>query len=248
MKLLKYVMTNDRGLAPNPFFGICSLALCTPNHMNAKLEVGDWIVGHSSRQQGRRLIYAMQVTRVLDMPTYFAEFPKKHPNPFGTREEQVGDNIYNHEGGRWTRLPSACHNTPKQFRQDQGRPVFLAESGDQFWYFGGSNDMMTTAFSDEFPQLIKDRQGYSYVRDKEVIRKFADWLRSCGRCGLIGQPRDGTLGVSSEYLIAVEPEEQWVPTGDTSDRMENYGTCKQPSCGSRRKSDRKIAKATKGCT
>lgn len=248
MKLLKYVMTNDTGLAPNPFFGICSLALCTPNHMNAKLEVGDWIVGHSSRQHGRRLIYAMQVTRVLDMPTYFAEFPKKHPNPFGTREEKVGDNIYNVESGRWTRLPSSCHNTPEQFRQDQGRPVFLAESDDRFWYFGGSNDMMTAAFSDEFPQLIKDRQGFSYVRDKELILKFADWLRSCGRCGLIGQPRDGTSGVSSEYLLALEPQEQWGSSGDSSDRMEIDATFNQPSCGSRLKSGRNIVKAIKGCT
>ena len=37
MKLLKYVMTSDKGLAPNPYFGVCSLALCTPNHMNARL-------------------------------------------------------------------------------------------------------------------------------------------------------------------------------------------------------------------
>ena len=37
MKLLKYVMTSDKGLAPNPYFGVCSLALCTPNHMNARV-------------------------------------------------------------------------------------------------------------------------------------------------------------------------------------------------------------------
>ena len=39
MKLLKYVMTSDKGLAPNPYFGVCSLALCTPNHRNARLDV-----------------------------------------------------------------------------------------------------------------------------------------------------------------------------------------------------------------
>ncbi|WP_155628852.1 Nmad2 family putative nucleotide modification protein [Burkholderia stagnalis] len=55
MKLLKYVMTSDSGLAPNPYFGVCSLALCTPNHMNAKLKPGDWIVGHSCKATGHRL-------------------------------------------------------------------------------------------------------------------------------------------------------------------------------------------------
>lgn len=54
-KLLKYVMTSDSGLAPNPYFGVCSLALCTPNHMNAKLKPGDWIVGHSCKATGHRL-------------------------------------------------------------------------------------------------------------------------------------------------------------------------------------------------
>lgn len=31
MKLLKYVMTSDSGLAVNPCFAICSLAMCAPN-------------------------------------------------------------------------------------------------------------------------------------------------------------------------------------------------------------------------
>ncbi|WP_157652980.1 hypothetical protein [Burkholderia ubonensis] len=31
MKLLKYVTTSDSGLALNPYFAICSLAMCAPN-------------------------------------------------------------------------------------------------------------------------------------------------------------------------------------------------------------------------
>ncbi|WP_198373931.1 hypothetical protein [Burkholderia ubonensis] len=31
MRLLKYVMASDSGLAPNPYFAICSLAMCAPN-------------------------------------------------------------------------------------------------------------------------------------------------------------------------------------------------------------------------
>ena len=77
MKLLKYVMTSDKGLAPNPYFGVCSLALCTPNHRNARLDVGDWIVGHSSKATGNKLIYAMRVTQGSDDARVFLGFPRK---------------------------------------------------------------------------------------------------------------------------------------------------------------------------
>jgi hypothetical protein len=40
-----YRMTNDAGSAPNPFYGICTLAICTPNHQRAQLSEGNVIVG-----------------------------------------------------------------------------------------------------------------------------------------------------------------------------------------------------------
>ena len=210
MKLLKYVMTSDSGLAPNPFFGMCSLALCTPNHMNATLCVGDWVLGHSTRKEGNKLIYAMQVTKILDMPSYFLAYPEKRPIPTGNRIEQCGDNLYTTLGGNWVRLPSACHNNAKSFRKDQDCPVFLAEGEDNFWYFGGSNFPFIEEFGDKFPRFIKDRQGFSYVRDQQSIGEFTQWLHSLGRKGRIGEPRDSLSVRPSKYLVAIDPEEQWI--------------------------------------
>ena len=34
MKICTYTMTSDTGFAPNPFYGYCTLAACTPNHMH----------------------------------------------------------------------------------------------------------------------------------------------------------------------------------------------------------------------
>ncbi len=212
MKLLKYVMTSDTGLAPNPFFDVCSLALCTPNHMNAQLEVGDWIVGHSCKDTGRKLVYVMQVTRVLDMSTYSAEYPQKIPKINGSAEERCGDNLYSCHGGRWMRMPSACHNNAKSFRQDVGRSVFLAEGTEKFWYFGAANKSPLLAhFVDRFPWLIQDRQGFRYVKDRMKIDDFADWLMSLNQNGLIGRPRDSEPAFDHRYLVAVEPVEHWVP-------------------------------------
>lgn len=46
MNLYSYVITRDYGFAPNPFWGICSLATCKPQIRQRALK-GDWIAGFS---------------------------------------------------------------------------------------------------------------------------------------------------------------------------------------------------------
>lgn len=226
MKLLKYVMTTDSGLAPNPFFGVCSLTLCTPNHMNARLNPGDWIVGHSSKATGHKLVYAMQLTDVLGMEEYFSRFPEKHPDPDGSLEQRVGDNMYYREDGRWLRLPSAQHNCEASFRQDRGCRAFLARGEKNFWYFGaGSTDRSISGFSDEFPWMIQHRQGFQYVRDEQRIRVFSDWLSSLGCSGQLGNPRDRAFVGEARYLISVDPQPYWrdARSGATLEQSANRG-------------------------
>lgn len=211
MKLLKYVMTCDSGLAPNPFFGTCSLALCTPNHMNARLEPGDWVVAHSSKSTGFRLVYAMRLTKVIDMPSYFANFPEKRPDPHGTYEQQCGDNLYYLNGDNWARLPSAEHNTPDNFMQDRGRRVYLAEGTANYWYFGAASDLPELAdFADHFPWLIKDGHGVEYEYESSRIFAFIDWLHGLNQCGLIGKPRDRVHTTTGPYLTGMYPMERWI--------------------------------------
>jgi hypothetical protein len=206
MKLLKYVMTSDSGLAPNPFHGFCSLALCTPNHRKAKLEVGDWIVGHSSKKTGWKLIHAIRVTRILTMQEYFHEYPEKRPDPYGSREQQTGDNLYFIKDGRWKRLPSSEHNDVRLFEQDQGCPVFLSKEINAYWYFGGLDNFTTREFADRYPELIKDRQGFSYVRDEALIRRFVKELELLGQSGTIGNPRDEPELPPRQFLVSIDPE------------------------------------------
>lgn len=227
MKLLKYVMTNDSGLAPNPFFDVCSLALCTPNHMNARLEPGDWVVAHSSNGTGQRLVYAMRLTQVLDMPTYFASFPEKRPDPHGSYEQQCGDNLYYRDGDRWARLPSAEHNTVDDFLKDRDRLVYLAEGADNYWYFGAASNLPELdGFADRFPWLIKDRQGFSYVHDSKRIAAFTEWLHELDQRGLIGQPRDRAETNADRYLVGIDPTHLWL-------ELETSSHTKSPSTGTR---------------
>lgn len=248
MKLLKYVMTSDAGLAPNPYFGICSLALCTPNHMNARISIDDWIVGHSCKATGNKLIYAMRVTRVLTMPEYFAEFPKKRPNPDGDVIEKCGDNLYDNSSGKWRRLPSACHNEVGAFVKDQNKPVFLSGGEESFWYFGGIDDPVTRGFPDHFPELIKDRQGISYVYDEAVIDRFVSWLKGYGRRGLIGSPRDPVDSQPERFLVEIDPMPKWISNGDKwsdDSPVVTAGSCRPRTA--RKSCQVRTTSARKGC-
>lgn len=204
-------MTHDTGLAPNPFFGVCSLAVCTPNHMNANLNPGDWVLGHTTSATQRRLVYAMRITRALDMPIYFKEFPQKRPKVGGRPEERCGDNMYDCSDGHWIRMPSVHHNNPSAFEQDMNHKVYLSEGETNFWYFGGKNQRsFVLEFSDRFPSLIQNRQGFSYIDDKTVIQEFTEWLGKQSEPGLRGNPRDSVPESDDRYLIRIEPTETWI--------------------------------------
>lgn len=219
MQLLKYVMTTDSGLAPNPYGQVCTLALCTPNHRNAKLNVGDWIIGHSEKGRGQRLIYAMKVTRILSMEEYFNEFPDKRPDwKSPEREKLCGDNLYYKKDNRWARLPSPCHNTEKNFAQDLDRPVFVAKGDENFVYFGKD----TKNIPDKLKFLIQDRQGCSYVKDEEQIGDFIKWIDSFGLKGKVGEPRDPLPPKPDRYL-------EWIEAHWFDER--SPGDSKPPSAG-----------------
>ncbi len=187
MKICSYVVKTDAGLAPNPFWGYCSLALCTPNHQRARLFRGDWIVGNSSASNGQRLVYAMRVDEILDFNFYFRDprFKQKRPKPQGTLEEQAGDNFYCRKNGIWKRLPSRFHNDQSFFYKDlgkdlSGRPVFI---GQHYYYFGDKR----IAFPERFEEIVRGKQGIQYTEGPLAV-EFIKWLEGNHRSGLIGKP------------------------------------------------------------
>ena len=189
MKLYSHVVTNDTGLAPNPFHGYCTTALCTPSHQRAKLTKGDWLIGNSQKSDGNRLVYAMRISQKLSMNQYFhtARYDAKKPKPEGRPEEQCGDNIYYQEADTvWKRVPSRFHNTRACFVQDvgtdlMGRPVFVAE---HFYYFGSKR----VPIPRDLGGVICRGQS---VHDKsELADQFVQWLEAKYQPGIHGTPRD----------------------------------------------------------
>jgi hypothetical protein len=120
MKLYSYIVKTDKGLAPNPFWGYCTLALCTPNHMGVKADQGDWIVGFANAARGNKLVFAMEVLERIHFNDYFTDlrFQRKKPLMTGTWRQRCGDNIYWQDGDDWCQLDSPYHYSKKDLRKD----------------------------------------------------------------------------------------------------------------------------------
>lgn len=105
--VFSYVVVADTGFAPNPFFGLCTLACCKPqlrkgvgHRVLAATGCDDvrqvealppdtvrnlniWVVGlagtHLHDHVRRGVVFAMQVTGVTDFERYYLEHPEKRP-------------------------------------------------------------------------------------------------------------------------------------------------------------------------
>src|SRR6266852_7459904 len=103
--LWSYCLRYDDGAAPNPYWGVCTLAICKPA-IRRKAKEGDWVVGLGSKRSpcgdiSSKVVYAMHVTQVLTMEGYDLhcrkhlrkKIPNWHDHDFRRR---MGDCIYDY--------------------------------------------------------------------------------------------------------------------------------------------------------
>jgi len=90
MKIYSYIIRNDLGFSPNPFWGVCTLACCKPI-IRRTAEEDDWVVGMRGKGLYKKLrlppttnpleeygiVYAMKVTEKLSFDEYYERFPEK---------------------------------------------------------------------------------------------------------------------------------------------------------------------------
>jgi len=187
MRLCSYIVKTDKGLAPNPFWGYCTLAVCTPNHMGILAEPGDWFLGTTTSERGNKLLYAMEVLERLHFDDYFKDprFNKKKPVINGTWRQICGDNIYYiDETGNWKQQESPYHNSQSDLEKDTEHPyVFISK---QFYYFGTK----ALKIPEEYNDLIWERQGIKCNHDPECVKGFIDWLKTNYKPGIHGEPID----------------------------------------------------------
>lgn len=186
-KLYTYIVRNDTGLAPNPFWGYCTLAVCTPNHQGSRVKPNeDWIAGFLEKKHGYKFIYAMEVSERVHMHSYFNEkrFSEKIPQVNGSWMQRCGDNFYSQdELGQWQQHETLFHEGTYYKNKDTKNPrVFVAK---RFWYLGREAAILP----EQFKPLVGGR-GARVNHPDGLPEQFKDWVQQNFAEGLTALPRD----------------------------------------------------------
>ena len=72
MRLFSYVVASDSGFAPNPFWGILTLACCKPR-IRLSAEPGDLLVGLTPSGLGNAVMYVARVEGKLTFREVLAQ-------------------------------------------------------------------------------------------------------------------------------------------------------------------------------
>ena len=177
--LFSYCIPYDDGAAPNPFWGLCTLAICKPA-IRRKAKKGDWIVGTGSKRSpigdiAGQVVYAMCVIRKMKMEEYDeltrSEFPDKIPQmESADRRRRCGDSIYDFS----TPIPSlrpSVHNE-KNRRTDLGGEYVLLSN--HFFYFGDQ----PVALPEELQAIAQQQRGHRSHLNVPYFDAFVRWIES----------------------------------------------------------------------
>lgn len=195
MGYYSYKIEHDFGLAPNPFGGYCTLAVCKSDiRKNKKLQMGDWIFGTGSAKLKNLgyLIYAMQVEEKITMEKYWEDsrFQFKKPVINGSLVQMYGDNFYHRDPktNKWKQEDSAHSlqggKTNKEHLQTDTGGEFVLIS-QTFYYFGEK----AFKIPNQFQQICNQgRNIKSNSIPVEVADKFVGWLTKKYKGGIHGDP------------------------------------------------------------
>lgn len=181
-RLYSYKMTHDNRFAPNPLFGVLTLATCKP-YMRLNMKEGEWIAGwtsarivHSPTEQGQeKLVYLAKVTHKLTFEEYWEQYPQKRSVCTDDKNvlERYGDNIYQPDASAedgFIQMPNIHHGTDKKAKDLKGKYVLVCE---EFYYFSCLSPLEIP--SDLRPNVPKVRTRYGTIT--EDASAFVNYVR-----------------------------------------------------------------------
>ena len=212
MKLYSYVVARDFGFAPNPFHGFCTLATCKPV-VRRLANIDDWVIGIGSKKPeynlSGHLVYAMQVSEVMDFDSYWSDprFLRKRPDMNGSLKMVYGDNIYHHDGKQWVQADShhsfvnGLMNEANVEHDTSANRVLVAT---KFVYWGKSAPEIPDRFrpfGETNEDICRIAQGHLVFGD-ELADAFATWLDQQGHWGYQDEPLEFAHHSTQEELWA----------------------------------------------
>jgi hypothetical protein len=208
VRLYSYVVAHDFGFAPNPFYGICTLATCKPGIRNGA-KLGDYVIGTgcTRHKSSGRLIYFMRVEKIEVFDEYWADpnFELKRPFLSGSKMRAFGDNIYHRDPTteEWVQA-SSFHSQPdgrphaQNIQHDtQSERVLI---GSNFAYWGCSAPQIPPQFRNyDGDDICKQGQGYRVNFVPGLADAFVAWMQNLNQHGYIGQPQDWPRAVVNRH-------------------------------------------------
>jgi hypothetical protein len=180
MKLFSYTLRYDDGAAPNPFWGVCTLAVRRPA-IRLAAEVDDWIVGLGPANSpigdiSDRVTYAMKVTSKMTFEEYdqFCKtfVPKKKPDWRSIDYRlRMGDCIYNYTAGPTPKMRTGIHTEENQGKDLSGSYVLVSK---QFYYFGKK----PVKLPDELRPIMYAEQGHQSDANQDYVEPFVNWIEN----------------------------------------------------------------------
>ena len=197
MELFSYVVARDYGFAPNPFFGVCTLATCKPI-IRRTGSVGDWVIGTGSSQNDLRgyLVYVMCITETMTFNEYWEDerFQRKKPNLRGSKKQAFGDNIYfQDDAGQWQQQNSHhsyADGSPNSYNIRHDTQTDRVLISEDYAYWGGLGPRIPKKFRDYEGCDICIKRGHKYRFPKDLVKNFVSWFRSLDATGYLGTPLD----------------------------------------------------------
>jgi hypothetical protein len=201
-RLYSYVVARDFGFAPNPFYGVCTLATCKAD-LRRTARVDDWVIGTGSTSLGLegQLVYAMRVTEKLTYDEYWSDprFRMKRPNLHGSLKQAFGDNVYHRdETGRWVMVEShhslldGTPNPDNVAKDTRGDAVLIS---DDFVYWGTKGPVVPKELrSFNGDDIVKAGRAYRAEFEPALVRRAVDWLAGFQERGYLGKPQAWSSG------------------------------------------------------
>jgi len=218
--LYSYCIPVDDGAAPNPFWGVCTLAICKPViRRNAK--IGDWIVATGSARYGiqNKVVYAMRVDDIMTYEEYDdfcnKNLPEKIPNWNSTDlKRKVGDCIYDFSSGE-PKLRDSVHEGQEIIERDlRGKNVLLSK---HFIYFGSAPQPI----KDSLIPIVRQGQGHKSKSNAPFLDEFIHWIEPLlQNKNIANNPPYGFYEWKDGNCI-VRPTERHIEEDDEDERIGN---------------------------
>lgn len=195
MDIYSYKIDHDFGLAPNPFFGYCTLAVCKSQiRKNKHLTPSAWVIGTGSKSIGKlhHLVFAMRLEEKITINEYWNDprFQLKKPILNGSLVQMYGDNIYHQdtENGEWIQENSAHSLEGGKPNEDhkksdvRGKYVLISK---HFYYFGDN----APKIPDELIEICCEGRDMKWRAIPHRVKiNFIAWLESNFSTGIHGDP------------------------------------------------------------